>query len=97
MSTGRSILLALRNGRPATRLDPQHLGQPRRAGGSQEPVFIGRPAGIVQVEIVCKVMVRTNEQKKATAGGQVLQHEEDISWLSHAGLSSRALIRCRTG
>jgi hypothetical protein len=58
---GTVSLLALRNSRPATRLDPQYRGQPRRAGGSEDPVFVGRPARIAQVEIVCKVVVRANE------------------------------------
>jgi len=58
---GTVSLLALRNSRPATRLDPQYRGQPRWAGGSQDPVFIRRSARIAQVEIVCKVVVRANE------------------------------------
>jgi hypothetical protein len=58
---GAVSLLALRNSRAATRLDPQYRGQPRWAGGSESAVFIGRPARIAQFEIVCKVVVRANE------------------------------------
>ena len=58
---GTVSLLALRNSRPATRLDPRYRGQPRWAGGSEGPVFIGRPARIAQVEIVCDVVVRADE------------------------------------
>ena len=58
---GAAKLLALGNGRAATRVDLHHLGQPRWAGGSERPDFIGRTARIAQVEIVCKVMMRANE------------------------------------
>jgi hypothetical protein len=57
---GTVSLLALRNRGPATRLDPQYRGQPRWAG-SEDPVFIGRPTRIAQVEIVCEMVVRANE------------------------------------
>jgi hypothetical protein len=38
-------------------------------------VFIGRKAGIAQVEIVFKMLMPADEQEQITPGGQVIEHE----------------------
>jgi hypothetical protein len=50
-------------------MDLHHVGQSGQACGSQDAGLIGRLPRIAQIEIVLQVMVRANEQEKASAGG----------------------------
>jgi len=46
-----------------------HLARLGRARGGYEAVLIGRAARVIEIEIIFEMMMRTNKQEKATAGG----------------------------